>query len=59
MFSQIKYIQHVQLNFCSVAEIMSKGWTCGGSAGGAQGVGGGNLFFEHGHVAYQFEGDDE
>ena len=47
--------KHIRRDFHFVAWIMPQGWDFGG-AGGAQGF---NIFFKHGHVAYQIDGDDE
>ena len=44
-----------QTGFYSVALVMPQGWDFG-----ALGVpSGSNIFFKHGHVAYQIDGDDE
>ena len=52
MFSQIKYIKAIEQDFCSDAWLCPRGGTWG-----PQGVK--IIFFEHGHVVYQIEGDDE
>ena len=44
---------HTRRDFYSVARVMPKGWDLG-----ALGCPGG-IFFKHGHVAYQIDGDDE
>ena len=57
MFLQIKYIKHIEQDFCSDAWAMPQGWELG--APGVPRGGGVNWFSEHGHVAYQIDGDDE
>ena len=46
--------KHIRQDFHSVTSVMPHGWNFGGT-GGAQGV----KKFEHGHVAYQIDGDYE
>ena len=53
MFSQIKDIKHVKRDFYSVASVMPQGWDLG--VLGCQKFN----FSEHGHVAYEIEGDGE
>ena len=53
LFSQMKDTKHIRRDFHSVAWVMSQGstlgrWRCRGVI----------LFFKHGHVAYQIDGDD-
>ena len=50
MFLQLKDIKHIQQNFCFDAWVMPQGWDLG-----AQGL----IYFEHGHVAYQIDGNNE
>ena len=50
VFSQMKTTKHIRRDFHSVALVMPQGWGC---------PGGQILFFQHGHVAYQIDGDDE
>ena len=56
VFSQMKDTKHVRRDFHSVAWVMPQGRDFG-----ALGCSGGQtlLFFKHGHVAYQIDGDDE
>ena len=56
VFSQIKDIKHIKRDFHSIAWVMMpQGWDFG-----ALGCPWGQHFiFEHGHVAYQIDGDDE
>ena len=53
VFSQIKDIKHIILDFYSVTCVMAQGWDLG--VLGAQRFD----FSKHGHVAHQIEGDDE
>ena len=55
MFTQIKDIKHIKLNFHFVFWVMPPG------QGREMGMLGGQKlnFSEHGHVAYQIEGDGE
>ena len=51
----MKDTKHIRGDFCSVTWVMPQGWDFG-----ALGVPRGqNIFFKHGHVAYQNNGDDE
>ena len=52
----MKDTKHIRRDFHSVTLIMPQGWDLG-----ALGVprGSKNIFFKHGHVAYQIDGDDE
>ena len=52
----MKDTKHIRRNFNSVAWVMPQGWDFG-----ALGVpkGSKNIFFKHGHVAYQIDGDDK
>ena len=52
----MKDTKHIRGNFNSVAWVMPQGWDFG-----ALGVpkGSKNIFFKHGHVAYQIDGDDK
>ena len=52
----MKDIKHIRRDFHSVAWVMPQGSDFG--AWGAQGVKK-VVFFKHGHVAYQIDGDDE
>ena len=56
VFSQMKDTKHIRRNFNSVAWVMPQGWDFG-----ALGVpkGSKKIFFKHGHVAYQIDGDDK
>ena len=55
VFSRIKDIKHIKQEFYSIAWVMPQGWNFW-----ALGCTGGQIFFfEHGHVAYQIDGDDE
>ena len=56
MFSQMKDTKHIRRDFNSVAWIMPQG-----SDSVALGVPRGSdiIFFKHGHVAHQIDGDDE
>ena len=55
MFSQIKDTKHIRRDLNSVAWVMPQGWTLvhRGCPGGPK------IVFEHGHVAYQINGDDK
>ena len=55
VFSQMKDTKHSRRDFHSVAWVMPQGWDFGGL-----GVpwGSKKIFFKHGHVAYQIDGDD-
>ena len=53
VFSQMKDTTHIWRDFHSVAWVMPQGWSFG-----ALGVPR-CVFFKHGHVAYQIDGDDE
>ena len=52
----MKDIKHIRRDFYSVAWVMPQKVGLRGT-GGTQGVK--QFFFEHGHVAYQIDGDDE
>ena len=56
VFSLMKDTKHIRQDFHSVAWVMPQGWDFGelGLPRGSK-----NLFFKHGHVAYQIDGDDE
>ena len=56
MFLEIKDINHFKQDFHSIALVMSQGWDLW-----ALGCPEGQLifFFEHGHLAYQIDGDDK
>ena len=54
MFSQLEDTKHIRLDFHSAIWVMPLGWDFL-----ALGCPGGSLFFKHGHVAYQIDGDDE
>ena len=51
----MKDTKHIRRDFHSVAWVMPQGWDFGalGCPGGQ------NIFFKHGHVAYQIDQDDE
>ena len=49
----MKDTKHIRRDFHSVAWVMPQGWDF--RALGYPGV----IFFKHGHVAYQIDGDDE
>ena len=51
----LKDTKHIRRDFNSVAWVMPKGVGLWG-AGGAEGVK--KIFFKHGHVAYQIDGND-
>ena len=53
---QMKDTKHIRRDFHSVTLVMPQGWDFG-----ALGVprGSTNIFFKHGQVAYQFDGDDK
>ena len=55
VFSQMKDTKHFRRDFHSVAWVMPQGWDFGG-LGVPRGS---NFFFQHGHVAYQNNGDEE
>ena len=46
--------KHIRHDFYSVAWVMPQGWDFRGL-----GVPRGSIFFKHGHVAYQIDGDDK
>ena len=52
----MKDTKHIRWDFYSVAWVMPQGWEFG-----ALGYPGGQtiLFFKHGHVAYQIDGDKQ
>ena len=50
----MKDTKNIRQDFHSVALVMPQGWDFG-----ALGVPRGSNFFQHGHVAYQIDGDDE
>ena len=52
VFSQMIDTKHIRQDFYSVAWVMPQGWDFG-----ALGVK--KIFFKHGHVAYQIDGDDK
>ena len=51
---QMKDTKHIRLDFHSVTLVMPQGWDCW-----ALGVPRVSIFFKHGHVAYQIDGDNE
>ena len=51
----MKGTKHVRQDFYFVAWVMPRG----GTLGHWECPGGQNIFFKHGHVAYQIDGDDE
>ena len=51
----MKDIKHIRRDFYSVTSGGTAPGVCFGGTGGAQGL----IFFKHGHVAYQIDGDDE
>ena len=54
VFSEIKDVKHIKRDFHSIAWVQGVGlWVAGVPRGTNE------FFFEHGHVAYQIEGDDE
>ena len=55
VFAQMKDTKHIRRDFYSVAWVMPQGWDFGtlGHTGGQ------TIFFKHGHVAYQIDGDDK
>ena len=60
VFLKIKYIKHIEQDFCSDAWVMPQGWNFEAPACQRWGEGGQKfIFFKHGHVAYQIDGDDE
>ena len=52
----MKDTKHIRRDFYSVAWVMPQGWDFAalGDLGGQT-----IIFFKHGHVAYQIDGDDE
>ena len=54
LHSQMKDTKHIRRDFYFVAWVMPQGWDWG-----CLGVGGVIFFFNHGHVAYQIDGDDK
>ena len=55
----MKDTKHIRWDFNSVTFVMPQGWEfwvlgCPGGGGGSK-----YIFFKHGHVAYQIDGDDE
>ena len=56
VFSQMKDTKHIRRDLYSVPWVMPQGWDFG-----ALGVprGSKKIFFEHGHVVYQTDGDDK
>ena len=52
----MKDTKHIRQDFHSVTLVMPQGWDFG-ALGVPRGVK--NIFFKHGHVAYQIDGDDE
>ena len=54
VFSHMEDTKHIRRDFHSVAWVMPQGWDCGG-VGGVQGSK--IMFFKHGHVGYQIDGD--
>ena len=56
VFSQMKDTKHIRRDLYSVPWVMPQGWDFGalGCPGGQK-----KLFFEHGHVVYQIDGDDK
>ena len=56
VFSQMKDTKHIRRDFHSVAWGWPQGWDFG-ALGVTRGVK--KMFFKHGHVAYQINGDDE
>ena len=50
---QMKYTKHIRRNFHSVTLVMPQGWDFGAPRGVK------NIFFKHGHAAYQIDVDDE
>ena len=55
---QMKDTKHIRRDFYSVTLVMPQGWAFG-ALGVPRGGGVKNIFFKHGHVAYQIDGDDE
>ena len=49
----MKDTKHIRWDFHSVAWVMPEGWDFRVPRGSK------NIFFKHGHVAYQIDGDDE
>ena len=56
MFLQIKDLKNIEWDFCSDAKVMPQGWDLGDTL---VPKGSKFYFFEHGHVAYQINGDNE
>ena len=50
VFSQIKDTKQIRRDFHYVPRVMPQGWDFGALGG---------IFFKHGHVVYQVDGDDE
>ena len=50
---QMKDTKHIRRDFHSVTLVMPQGWGFGVPRGSK------NIFFKHGHVAYQIDGDDQ
>ena len=53
MFLQIEDMKHIDWDSCSDASVIHKRWELG--APGCPGL----FLFEHSHVTYQIDGDDE
>ena len=53
MFLHLEDTKHIKWDFCSDVRVMPKGWDLGVPRGVK------NIFFEHDHVAFQIDGDDE
>ena len=55
VFSQMKDTKHIRWDFYSIVWVMPQWWDLGhwGCPGGKK------VFFKHGHVAYQIDGDDK
>ena len=56
MFSQIKDTKHIKPDFHSNAWVIPQGWDFGALR---VPKGSKSIFFEHGHMAYQIDGDDK
>ena len=56
VFSQMKDTKHIRWGFYSVAWVMPQGWDLGALGVPRRTK---KLFFKHGHMAYQMNGDDE
>ena len=56
VFSQMKDTKHIRWDFYSFAWFMPQGWDFGalGRPGGQK-----LIYFKHGQLAYQIDGDDE